>query len=431
MKSAILVQHISKKFSRNANTHLGYGMTDLWRSVIGREPDIKLRDDEFYAVDDVSLSVEPGESVALIGRNGSGKTTLLKMMNGLSKPDAGTITINGRVQALINLGAGFNPSLSGIDNILNSASLMGLNRRESMSLIDEIVDFSELDEFIESPVGTYSSGMKARLGFSVAVHLTPDVLLIDEVLSVGDYAFQNQCFARMEELKSAGVTIVFVSHNHSQVVKLCERAIWLHRGRIMHQGAALETVQRYLNFLDSEGETKALKESERREKKESTQALDEKRHTGTVKAKDSLYGPVYPEFDKVEDVVCELRVNGVDTDSLPVHSAVEIYFSFRLKQDVRDLCSTLAFYRKDGMRVAAIASLRDGRLTHIHRGRVCCEVMIPDLDFVPGPYVIMMPISDGQEYLWRNVVKEFYITGGGEIYVGVKDIKHEYKVYVQ
>ena len=182
MKPVVIAEDISKKYSRNADTHLSYGVSDLFRELFGRNSERALRTDEFFAVDSVSFHLYPGDSLALIGRNGSGKTTVLKMLNGLIKPDKGSIVMDGRVQALINLGAGFNPALSGRDNIYSSSSLMGLSSKETAAIVDEVVEFSELEEFIDSPVGTYSSGMKARLGFSVCVHLKPDILLIDEIL---------------------------------------------------------------------------------------------------------------------------------------------------------------------------------------------------------------------------------------------------------
>ncbi len=220
---------MSKKYSRNRDAHLSYGITDLFREVFGRKGSTDLRRDEFLAVNDLSFFLNAGDSLAVVGRNGSGKTTLLKMMNGLTKLDTGTIIMEGRVQALISLGAGFNSALSGRDNIYNSASLMGLTSAETRAIFHEIVAFSELEEFIDSPVGTYSSGMTARLGFSVAVHLDPDILLIDEILAVGDYAFQNKCFIKIHELKQKGVTIVLVTHSHTHAIQLCEKAIWLHK----------------------------------------------------------------------------------------------------------------------------------------------------------------------------------------------------------
>ena len=158
MKPIIIVENAHKKYSRRANAHRQYGIGDLWRELIGGRPRLELRTDEFLAVNDVSFHLYPGETFALVGRNGSGKTTLLKMMNGLIKPDAGTIIMDGRVQALINLGAGFNPALSGHANVFNSAALMGFNHRQTMEILDRIVAFSELEEFIDSPLETYSAG---------------------------------------------------------------------------------------------------------------------------------------------------------------------------------------------------------------------------------------------------------------------------------
>ncbi len=230
MKPILVVENVSKKFSMKSNTHLNYGVRDLINEIIGRNRNTQLRQDEFIAVNDLSFALYPGDSFALIGRNGCGKTTTLNMLNGTLKPDAGKIIVDGRIQALIALGAGFNPKLSGRENILNAAAVLGLNAKETRAIIDEVVDFAELDDFIDSPVQTYSSGMYARLGFSVAVHLRPEILLIDEILSVGDYAFQNKCFGKMQELKKSGVTIVLVSHAHTRVIQLCEQAIFMHQG---------------------------------------------------------------------------------------------------------------------------------------------------------------------------------------------------------
>jgi len=484
----IQVEEISKKYSKKANSHLSYGVTDLFREVFARSKTLVLRKDEFLAVDHVSFALEPGDTFALIGRNGSGKTTVLKMMNGLVKPDAGRIIMDGRIQALINLGAGFNFALSGLDNIYNSASLMGLKSREIGAIVDEIVDFAELSEFIESQVGTYSSGMKARLGFAVAVSLKPDILLIDEVLSVGDSAFQNKCFMRMEELKKAGVTIVFVSHAHASVVKLCKQAAWMHHGKIMAAGPSLATVQAYLAFLEKEEQRKledAAAKAARKPaapptpepptdaKPQETPAPGKKADAASEKkpepkpaaapvqtskpepkpdsgpkrqllsdtdikaldaetfAKDGLYGPVHQGTEHVDQIECHLFVGGREVNIVPVHSELVVQSSFRLKREVNGLCSTLNFHRKDGLRVAEIATMTDGRLEHIHHGHVFCEVRIPDFDFVPGHYVIMMPIAEGQSHLWRDVVKEFYVDGGGKLYFGIKEITHTYKVWVE
>jgi ABC-type polysaccharide/polyol phosphate transport system ATPase subunit len=418
MLGRVQVSQLSKKYSRNAHAHLGYGLTDFFDELLGRERSLKLRKDEFWALQDVSFALEPGDSFGLVGRNGAGKSTLLKAMNGLTKPDTGEVRVHGRVQALINLQAGFNPNLSGRDNILNSASLSGLNRRASMEIMDEVVDFAELDKFIDSPVRTYSSGMKARLGFGVAVHLQPDVLFIDEVLAVGDFAFQNKCYTRMQLLKKKGVTIVLVSHSHAKILQLCERALWLDHGSVMQLGKAKPVVQSYLDFLERE-------EQKRVEQDLGVETTPKKR----AKKKDTgLYGPVYDESDRIDELECALLVNGEEVDSVPVHSELTVRFGFRLLDEVHDLHGTLNFFRKDGLLVSAIAAMKGDHLAHIHHGRVECEVRIRDFNFCPGTYVLMLPICEGRSYLYRDVVKEFFVSSGGEVFWGVTDLDYSWHV---
>lgn len=416
MSPAIQVEGVSKRYSRNAQTHLSYGVTDLMREILGGALPSELRKGEFWALRDVSFEMAPGESMAFIGRNGAGKSTLLKLMCGLAKPDTGRIRIEGNVRALINLGAGFNPALSGLENIYNAASLAGFHSREIRATVDEIVAFAELEEAIDSPVQTYSSGMKARLGFAVAVHARPDILFIDEVLAVGDFAFQNKCFLRMEQLKRSGVTIVYVSHSHNMAIKLCERALWLHRGRIMAAGPSVETVQAYLAFLEEEERAKAPME---------VTAAPE---VNASAATDGLYGPVTATLDHVQDIECTIHVGGEPRTAIPVHSEVVIRFGFTLKRRVEGLSVTLNFFREDGLLMGIVTSLYENRLGHVHEGRVECEVRIADLDFAPGAYTIVMPISEGQGYLWRDVIARFHVTGGGKIAAGVKHIAHEFRV---
>ncbi|HSF83235.1 MAG TPA: ABC transporter ATP-binding protein, partial [Anaerolineales bacterium] len=214
--------------------------------MIGKSDSHKeLRKDEFWAVRDVSFSVDRGETLGLIGHNGAGKTTLLRMLNGLIKPDAGRIEVRGRVQALIALGAGFNPVLSGRENIYVNASVLGISKAEIEQRFDEIVAFSELEEFIDMPVQSYSSGMAVRLGFSVAAHLEPDVLLVDEVLAVGDLAFRAKCQVRIQELKERGVAIILVSHNLHTISHVCTRAISLEKGHILFDGDTEQAIDLY------------------------------------------------------------------------------------------------------------------------------------------------------------------------------------------
>lgn len=417
MEPILRVEGVSKKYSRNANAHLGYGLQDLFAELIGRPANPhRLRKDEFWAVKDISFDLYPGDTFALVGRNGSGKTTLLKMLHGLTKPDAGRIVITGNVQAIINLGAGFSPNLSGRNNVYTAASLLGLNKRQTNDIMDAIIDFAELEDFIDSPVGTYSSGMKARLGFAVAVHLQPDILLIDEVLAVGDFAFQNKCFIRMEALKKQGVSIILISHSHAKVLQLCERALWLHEGKAMAFGQAGEVVKSYLDFLE-------------REEEKRTRKRDEKAAVKTAQsAEGALYGPVYTGDSRIDAVHCELLVNGEPTDSAPIHSDVIIRFSFTLKDDIADLHATVNIFRKDGALVSALATMKRGELRGVRTGKVTCEAHIRNFNLCPGAYVIMLPICEGRSYLFRDVVKEFYVTGGGEVFWGFVDLDYHIEV---
>jgi lipopolysaccharide transport system ATP-binding protein len=210
-----------------------------------------LRRDEFWAVNDVSFELKRGECLGLIGHNGAGKTTLLKMLNGLIKPDHGRIEMHGRVGALIALGAGFNPILTGRENIYVNGAVLGLTKREIDKKIDEIIDFAEIREFIDSPVQSYSSGMQVRLGFSIATALKPDIVLLDEVLAVGDAAFRIKCFNRMHDvLQSAAV--IFVSHNMAQLTRISNRMILLNQGRaVVHSSNLGMVVSKYHESIDS------------------------------------------------------------------------------------------------------------------------------------------------------------------------------------
>jgi ABC-2 type transport system ATP-binding protein/lipopolysaccharide transport system ATP-binding protein len=238
---AVRVEGVSKKFrlSSDRRTHL----KELF--VRGRN-----HYEEFWALRDVSLTVEPGTTFGLIGHNGSGKSTLLKLMAGIHRPTSGTITHNGRISALLELGAGFHPELSGRDNIYLNGAILGIKSARIDTALERIVEFSGLGQFIDSPVKVYSSGMYARLGFSIAVHLDPEILIVDEILAVGDEDFQRRCFDYLEQLRSRGVTIIFVSHSLGIVQKLCDHVAWLDHGTLRQEGNALEVVEAYIESVN-------------------------------------------------------------------------------------------------------------------------------------------------------------------------------------
>ena len=200
----------------------------------------------FWAVRDATFEVRHGEALGIIGRNGAGKSTLLKLLSRITTPTAGAITINGRLSALIEIGSGFHPELSGRENIYLNGAILGMRRREIAAKLDRIVDFAGLQAFIDTPVKWYSSGMFVRLGFAIAAHLEPDILLLDEVLAVGDVTFQTKCLDRIDELRRSGTTIVFISHDLRAIARLCDRVLLMHEGTIATSGPAREVIQQYL-----------------------------------------------------------------------------------------------------------------------------------------------------------------------------------------
>jgi len=257
----VSAEHVSKKFCRSLKRSLWYGVADIAGSLnpfasrangnrpINEVPD--LRRDEFWALENLSFEVRRGECLGLIGHNGAGKSTLLKILNGLIRPDAGTVTMKGRVGALIELNAGFNPILSGRENVFYQASLLGFSREETIARFDDIVAFSEIGEFIDMPVQNYSSGMRIRLGFAVAAQMEPDILLIDEVLAVGDVGFRAKCLTRMAELlqKSA---FIFVSHSMPQIARISTSVMHLDRGRcLVHSSNIAEGLDSYYSDFAS------------------------------------------------------------------------------------------------------------------------------------------------------------------------------------
>lgn len=261
-KPLVSVNHISKKFCRSLKRSLRYGVQDISNELLGKRKSEELRKDEFWAVDNVSFDLYRGECMGLIGPNGAGKSTLLKMINGLIKPDKGSITIHGRVQAIIELGTGFNPILTGRENIYNNGAVLGFSKKEIDEKLEDIVAFSEIGDFIDTPVQNYSSGMKVRLGFAVASQMEPDVLLIDEVLAVGDAQFRIKCYNLIYELLNK-CAVIFVSHSISQVAKVTNRVLLLRYGKteLLSRNLA-EVFDTYFSFISGgEASTEGTKEA--------------------------------------------------------------------------------------------------------------------------------------------------------------------------
>ena len=252
----IKVENLSKRFCRSLNHSLWYGIQDISSEICGRRhgqgtsypldsSNIQLRQNEFWAVKDVSFELKRGECLGLIGSNGAGKTTLLRMLNGLIKPDTGSVQINGTMGALIALGAGFNPILTGRENVYTNASILGMTKTDVDGVIDEIIDFAEIRKFIDSPVQSYSSGMQVRLGFAVAVFMHYDVVLLDEILAVGDIKFRNKCYNALSRMRENGTSFILVNHNTAVISLLCDRAIHLNDGCVQVYGKTIDAINSY------------------------------------------------------------------------------------------------------------------------------------------------------------------------------------------
>lgn len=245
MDYAVIVQGLSKQFYRY---HVDRPWTLHETLVKGFR---RLQPAErFWALRDVTFSVVPGRVVGVIGFNGSGKSTLLRLIGGVGRPDRGYVKVNQRIGALLDLGTGFHPDLTGRENVFVNGVISGLTRREVAKRFDEIVAFAELEEFIDNPIRTYSTGMQMRLGFAIAIHARPELLLIDEILSVGDRSFQHKCFGRIAQFKSEGCTIIVVTHDIDVVPSICDEALWLSSGQVMCHGRPDVVVDRYIAAAD-------------------------------------------------------------------------------------------------------------------------------------------------------------------------------------
>ncbi|MEQ8998163.1 MAG: ABC transporter ATP-binding protein [Coleofasciculus sp. B1-GNL1-01] len=250
----IYVNGVSKKFCRDLKRSLFYGVGDIFTDLTGRcRQSNTLRTGEFWALDNVSFQLRRGEALGLVGANGAGKSTLLRILSGLIKPDTGSVRVRGRIAPLIALGAGFNPILTGRENIYANMAILGLSTQEIEEKFEDVVEFAEIQDAIDAPVQTYSSGMAARLGFACAIHVEPEILLIDEVLAVGDVKFKMKCHHRLAKLKENGTAFILVSHNPYTVLNVCENSIYLRKGQLVLAGETESVIHQYEKDLSLSG----------------------------------------------------------------------------------------------------------------------------------------------------------------------------------
>ena len=346
---AISVNAVSKCYQIYARPH-----HRLMQSIFRRRKYFR----DFWALRDVSLEVKRGEVLGIIGRNGAGKSTLLQAICGTATPTAGTVTVSGRVAALLELGAGFNPEFTGRENAFLNAAILGMTRSEIAARFDEIVAFADLAEFIDEPVKTYSSGMFVRLAFAVAIHVSPDILIIDEALSVGDIAFRNKCLERLQKLVADGVTILFVTHDISTLQLLCSRVVWLDHGRIKGVGDPIRVSQDY--YADMLGQAAPVE---------------------TAK-------PVLMQQETGKAQFTDVRITGGDNGEFAPGQTLEVAFSLLAKQDLGPVVFNISIYRSDGDWVVGQTSRDIGKYWKAAKAgeSLSGAVRLAPLSLAPGEY---------------------------------------------
>ncbi|MGH3104656.1 MAG: ABC transporter ATP-binding protein [Gaiellaceae bacterium] len=391
---ALSVESVSKRFIRRARP--------ATLKQLALHPIEHLHRDRFWALQDVSLDVRQGQTVGLIGANGSGKSTLLRLVAGLGKPTAGKVTRRGEVAAMLSLGDTFDPFLTGRENAVTAGILAGYRRREVVAMLDRIVAFAELEEFFDHPLRTYSDGMRLRLAFSVAVSVEPEVVLIDEVLSVGDLRFQEKCFARLEELQEAGTTILLASHDDSQVRRLCQHVVWLARGRVQAQGDPDTVYERYRGAMRAETEQRA-------------QTLAEA-GGGDVPAADdsSRVGTYEVEIAGVRVVPATVRLGVDDTDA-----GVRIEIDLVPRTPVEEPIVTVSLHRVgDYARMLEVSTEGDsvalGRLDEPQT----VMLVIDRVELPPGSYRFDVGVFERNwsyiyDYRWHAYALEIVARDGG------------------
>ena len=366
------------------------------------------------AIRNLSFEVHRGEAFGIIGRNGSGKSTLLKLVSGILKPTAGKVAVNGRIAALIELGAGFHPEITGRENIYINGIMLGLTRREIDQRFDKIVEFSGIREFLDQPVKTYSSGMYVRLGFAVAVHVDPDVLLIDEVLSVGDEEFSARCIAKIQEMKFRGVTLLFVTHQLDQVRNLCDRALWIDHGQLEAIGDPMRVVDAYLQEVAGVTPAPQAEPQQAAPEQPEEKRVDEEERWGSGEI-------VIKRISLTDDKGRELVALGAGT---PV--TIDLDVDARVPQD--DFVFGLGIYHADGTCVYGTNTDLEGYASQHIEGAARVRFVMPSLDLVAGTYRIDAAVHtrNGRAFDYRrNVIR--IVVGSRTHDVGVYRPKHDWK----
>src|SRR3989344_1775323 len=372
MEHVVVAKSLYKKFRKGSAKTL----KDLFNQFRpGRKPE------EFWALKEVSFEVQKGDTFGIIGRNGSGKSTLLKLISRIMVPTKGSIVTHGRIAPLIELGAGFHGDLTGRENIFLNGAILGMKNEEIRRKFEDIVEFSGIREFIDTPVKHYSSGMYARLGFSIAIHSDPEILIVDEVLAVGDIAFQEKCYGKINELKKKGVTIIIVSHSNRTIERYCNKAIWLDQGRIRKKGSAEYVVQAYREEV--EGELAAIAHTKQREGKAEIRLTGVEFYLGDRKTR---------EFRRGDTLKAKI--------------------SYVLTKPIENPIFGIVFFTESGFHLSGYNT----RMDHLQTGRLTSggniEYLIDGIPFHPGTYLVTVAVFDKNKDVldWHDQAYRFSVV---------------------
>ena len=413
MTVSVRFENVSKIYRLSSKSLRGAVSSAMNRILSGRDGRAR-QGQTVAALQDVSFEIERGEAVGVIGPNGVGKSTTLKIVAGITEATSGRVAVDGRVSALLELGAGFHPDLTGRENIYLNAAIIGMDRKEIEERFDSIVAFSELERFLDTPVKRYSSGMYCRLGFAVAAHADPDILLIDEVLAVGDAAFQTKCLNRMRELKEAGTTILFVSHALPRVRRLCERTILLHGGRVVVDGPSSEVIATYASNPE---------------------------YASNLASRDDSSTPMECTLNDDKDIglqdkpVTITQVTLLDRDGGEIKTCatgdrLTVRIEYQASGAIERPTFEIWFHGMDGMAYAIHSTRWDGYAIEAIEGEGHMNVTFDPVWLLPGSYDIDVAISDHDsvsKYAWRMRVNRVQVRAG-KVADGLVYLPHEWEL---
>jgi ABC-type polysaccharide/polyol phosphate transport system ATPase subunit len=435
---AIEVAHASKVYRRYSHRKQ---FATLKSALLSRSLVRDLKPDEtFTALDDVTVTVPRGQTLGVIGRNGSGKSTLLKLVAGITKPSVGSVKVAGRISALIELGAGFHPEISGRENVFINGIMLGLTKREVARRFDQIVDFAELSEFIDAPVKTYSSGMYMRLGFAVAINVDPDVLLVDEVLAVGDEGFTHKCLDKFAEFKRRGKTILLVTHSLGLVERFCDEALWLDSGRVEGLGDPKRVVGAYITDVETSEEAQLAADDARARDAAAAAIVSPDDPVSAVLPDtpvESATGPAdmfraaEGRWGSREVEITDVKLEGPDSTQghvFPSGARVEVRIALRAPLPVDDFVVGVGIFNAEGVCCygtnTAIEELASERLA----GDASAIFTIESLDLVEGTYKLDVAIhrQDGYPYDYHRLLYTFRVKSRAKD-VGIFRPKHAWR----